>query len=577
MTVPVVWLSWPAEGKEIARFYWDQAEVERLCAHALRRPAGAPDFTHHDDIPPDADGVVLVVPGRFHHGQEAEISAAIAELSWVLLIVTSDEESLFDASAVTHPRIARWVQTPRPDAEGADRWLPFCPPPQVGDALGGTRPPTKDLDWFFAGQVTHDRRYQMLSALQRIDRRRSPGKLIASRGFAQGLDPESYVANAVRAKAMPAPTGPATVDSFRAFEALDCGAVPVLDGWCPTYGDAAVDYWRKVLGDHPLPVVSRWESVGSGIRSALPTAERNRVQAWWLRWRRELAVDFADTIARLSGETPEPTIDDLVTVLMPTSPIPSHPSTEIVEATVASIRERLPEAEILLLVDGVRDELAHRADDYAEYVRRVLWLSAHVWRGVTVLLSDEHLHQGVMTRRALDVVRTPLVLFCEHDTPLVGDIPFGDLADVVISGDADVIRLHHEAEVLDAHRHMMIDRKPKQIRAVRLMRTFQWSQRPHLASAAYYRRICEEFFGWESRTMIEDVMHGVCEVAYHLHRMDGWRRHKVWLYTPVGDIKRSTHLDGRGDDPKFDDRFRYAYDGEVPEGAPHPSVNEGAA
>ena len=44
---------------------------------------------------------------------------------------------------------------------------------------------------------------------------------------------------------------------------------------------------------------------------------------------------------------------DLVTVLIPVSPIPSHPSTEVLDVTIDSIRTRLPDAEIIIMFDGV--------------------------------------------------------------------------------------------------------------------------------------------------------------------------------------------------------------------------------
>jgi hypothetical protein len=32
----------------------------------------------------------------------------------------------------------------------------------------------------------------------------------------------------------------------------------------------------------------------------------------------------------------------------------------------------------------------------------------------------------------------------------------------------------------------------------------------------------------------------------------GWYGRRLWIYTPEGNINRSSHLDGRGGDPKFD-------------------------
>jgi hypothetical protein len=32
----------------------------------------------------------------------------------------------------------------------------------------------------------------------------------------------------------------------------------------------------------------------------------------------------------------------------------------------------------------------------------------------------------------------------------------------------------------------------------------------------------------------------------------GWWEWREWIYTPEGDIRRSGHLDSRGDDPKYE-------------------------
>ena len=64
-----------------------------------------------------------------------------------------------------------------------------------------------------------------------------------------------------------------------------------------------------------------------------------------------------------------------LTVLIPTSPIPSCPSTEIIDATYRSIRERLPSAPILIACDGYH-EGACSEDAYDEYLSRLSWGAA---------------------------------------------------------------------------------------------------------------------------------------------------------------------------------------------------------
>jgi len=244
----------------------------------------------------------------------------------------------------------------------------------------------------------------------------------------------------------------------------------------------------------------------------------------------------------------------VITVLTPVSPIPSHPDTEILEQTLDSVRHHLPDAEIILTFDGVRAEQDDRAQDYAEHIRRALWRADHHYGNICPLIFDEHTHQAGMARAALAEVRTPLVLYVEQDTPLVTDEPieWDDCAALIESGQADVVRFHHEALIPEPHQHMMHGLEGK------FLRTSQFSARPHLASTGYYRRVLADHFSPGANCFLEDVLHGVCSEAVIIDGMAGWDRHKLWIYHPdTGNIKRSWHIDGRAGAPKYDELQRF--------------------
>lgn len=240
-----------------------------------------------------------------------------------------------------------------------------------------------------------------------------------------------------------------------------------------------------------------------------------------------------------------------ITVILTTSPIPSHPDTRIIDETVSSIKTHLPDAEIIFCIDGVREEQGMYQSDYTEYTRKLLWKISNEWGGIP-LLFDEHTHQANMTRKALSLVRTPTILFVEHDTPITPDrnIPFEKLINVVKSGKANIVRLHHEALVLDVHKHLMIGEPEGSLWA-----TYQWSQRPHVASTEFYKQMLERYFPPAYRGMIEDRIYGVLESAYRDRGKAGWDEFKLFMYYPEGDIKRSYHLDGREGQPKWEETF----------------------
>lgn len=235
-----------------------------------------------------------------------------------------------------------------------------------------------------------------------------------------------------------------------------------------------------------------------------------------------------------------------ITVVIPTSPIPIHPSTAILEETVRSVRHWLPDAEIFLTFDGLSPENYHRHGDYEEYIRRALWLADHGdWGPVVPEVFTTHEHQSGMMRRILPGITTPLLLYVEHDTPLVTDEPinFAAASRFLLAGRGDLLRFHHEAVIPAEHQHMMHGGYWAQC-GVR--RTSQWSQRPHLSTVAFYDRILESHFGWNERVFIEDRMHGIVDNAVRHHGMTGWQQYRLHIYEPGGDnIKRSYHLDGR--------------------------------
>lgn len=242
-----------------------------------------------------------------------------------------------------------------------------------------------------------------------------------------------------------------------------------------------------------------------------------------------------------------------VTVVTPVSPVKSHPDISIITETLESVRFHLPDSEIVLLFDGVRPEQEGRRADYEEATRRTLWWADKVLGGVCPFVFDGHLHQVGMLRKVIDEIRTPLMLFCEQDTPLETDpIDWDACINLIQDGEADVVRFSHESEVLAAHSHMSVPGSPEGFH-----RTCQWSQRPHLASVAYYRRILASHFSPDACCFIEDVMHSVCHEAYKLDGINGWLQHKLAYFHPEGNIRRSRHIDGRAGEEKYESAQRF--------------------
>lgn len=550
MNIPVIWLSYYE--RIDARGPWDTHILERLFSgeswsHGI-------EFIHmvvtpeHPNIPNLGDVAIVVLPAR-HHCAEVDVTRLNRDLSMfkgVILILCGDEEAQFPWRDIEHPNIRFWVQMPDPEHYADMASFAFFFGNGFAD-MGEVPDVDKNPAWIFAGQGTHKRRKAAIDGLKQLERRLS-GILLATEGFAQGMSRPDYLDALARAWVAPAPSGPRHVDTFRAYEALELGCIPIVDGATPA---GPSNYWEFVYGTVPFPVVTDWGTVGGIIEDCY--RERYllsaRCGAWWSQQKAVMAHRLRQDLHALGAHVEFPQVSAIIT----TSPVPSNPSLSAIKETVYSIREVFGSIGIQIAADGVRPEQEHLRTNYETYLYKLArWVNSEP--SIALHVSPHWLHQALLTRAALDsfVHDAPLMLFCEHDTPLVTDVPIDvESAIRVLSyGFIDVLRFHHEALVHPEHEHLMIDRETTLLDGLPVRRTTQWSQRPHLARTRYYRGILDRFFPPGCRTMIEDKMHSVVQSA-------PYGEHRIAIYHPGHDnIKRSYHLDSRGDEQKYPMKFK---------------------
>ena len=562
-TIPVWWLTLredvPAKG------YWDQQQLIDL----FNGYGWASDLEFEDTFVHPGRGCVLIVPGRSHVDHAHAVREIVRTLPWCVLIVTGDEEHVFpwqDIAAMNHPSLKVWVQTPDPrwSPTDADGWLPvgWTPGTQAEAANRGVQRP---FPWAFLGQRTHPRRVQCGDELRRSH---TKGILVETPGFTQGLSHENYLRAMHTAQVAPCPSGPVCVDTFRVWEALQLGCVPVVDTRTPRRDET--DYWRMLFTEQPeFPMIDEWFEWPTWLGEITTNWNQwaTRVRAWWSRACADLETRLLRDIRSLAGVPLG--VDDEVTVLITASPSPTHPSLELLNETIGSIRWHLPTAKIIVAWDGVRDEQRHLLMQY-ELARLAAF---GLWKNVVFDVSFHHLHQANLAKRAMRLVTTPTVLFVEHDTPLRTElIEWRPIIDALRARRLNLVRFHHEAQIHPEHRWLMVDTQPRDYDGFQAMRTMQWSQRPHLADSLWYRRMLSTYFGDSARTMIEDTMHGVVDHAWRERGRDGADEWRLALYVPrEGNMVRSYHSDARKGEEKYEMVFEYPDNEQVPAGAPWPT------
>jgi hypothetical protein len=241
---------------------------------------------------PHTTGCVLIIPGRYWVGQYMKISEALTRYDWVLAFRTSDEEDLFDIQRVWHPNIRWWVQLPRTDRDYGDARLFGSGFPAHFNKLPAQ--PVKDLDLFLSAQCTTPRRKQAFEAFRQVHQ---PNMLVdETPGFTLGMPPAEYVKCMSRAKIAAAPSGWFSPDSFRLYEALEAGAVPIADDHSCRWDYDSRGYWRRLFPDAPFPIIADYTNLQAVVDDVLTgwTGIAGEVSSWWAaqkqvyaRWLRE--------------------------------------------------------------------------------------------------------------------------------------------------------------------------------------------------------------------------------------------------------------------------------------------------
>lgn len=496
--------------------YWDHQFIKDIFA----------------DIP-NTDRKVIVIPGAYQWDVIDELNEVINNFEKVLVIITSDEEAKFDSRKLKHDDMVLYSQY----GNGGFRF-PLGYTPNTKKLLKKFGLVTKSQDWFFSGQITHPRRELMADKLRPINGK--GGLLVETDGFAKGLSKEEYLYNMAISKVAPCSPGAVSVDSFRLYEALEAGCIPVADDMSSLQSFRA-NYWQKLFGDVGFPTFIDSRHITMLIDQSLKHPNmNNKVMAWWINKKHQ----FKEQLKHQLG-VPK----DEIVVVIPVSPIPSHPDTAMITETIASIRVHLPEATILVTMDGVRKEQEGMRADYEEFQRKFLWECNFVHKNVLPIIFNYHFHQSGMMKTVLNSIDIPMILYVEHDTPLTPDRPIDweKCKDYIKSGKSNVIRFHFESKIPEVHEYLMFGEAEDGFR-----KTAQWSQRPHLASQGIYR-IIMKMMSKESNCFIEDFAYGQFETLCREQGIKGWEKWKVHIYHPEGNIKRSYNLDGRKDDPKFID------------------------
>jgi hypothetical protein len=165
---------------------------------------------------------------------------------------------------------------------------------KLGFALDANLMPASQRKWTwgFAGDIKKSTRQQMIEQMNRIPN----GGLHLTSGFASSdsLQVEQYEAFLRNCVFGPCPSGNVNIDSFRVYECLESGTIPIMEM------RDHFDYLKELLGPHPVPTIDRWDEAPRLVDSTVRNGNINRVQAdcigWWRAAKASLRARLHDDI-----------------------------------------------------------------------------------------------------------------------------------------------------------------------------------------------------------------------------------------------------------------------------------------
>jgi hypothetical protein len=170
-----------------------------------------------------------------------------------------------------------------------------------GVAPGMTKPADgpRPYLWSFLGQSNKSSRPDMLRAFAPL----TPSFVLCTDGpERRSYSRAEYQQVLLNSVFIPCPMGNVNLDSFRVYEALECGAIPILEK------RLQLDYFRELLGEHPLPAFRNWSEAARFVASLRNnqqaiSALRDRCFQWWMAYKRTLGQQIQDHLAH--SQTPQ--------------------------------------------------------------------------------------------------------------------------------------------------------------------------------------------------------------------------------------------------------------------------------
>ncbi len=220
----------------------------------------------------------------------------------VILVHLSDEAFSDDTGAYKYCEAV--IRNYRSDVKADLARMFFLP---LGYKTGFARDPAskpagarKHL-WSFAGDPNKLSRGEMLKTLATVDG--GAWHLTSGFGAADCLSTADYRALMDESVMIPCPGGWSNLETFRVYEALEAGCIPFVEK------RKGYDYYRALLGPHPLPTIGTWTEGAALLRKLKDAGELPALQqtcmTWWADYKARLKTEMAGFVGAALSPPPD--------------------------------------------------------------------------------------------------------------------------------------------------------------------------------------------------------------------------------------------------------------------------------
>lgn len=262
----------------IPTIWWNGSRGNWDCGLLLRIFEQYPEHfpQYNDKLIPQFDRAIVIVVGR---PPIPPLKNYLSKMKSGVVIMTGDEECSFECERAVPKHLEMWTQCYAPHRSYMKERLLLGTPNRPNYKIN-THLPKKYL-CSFVGQVQNPHRSACVEAIKSIP----DSFLHIADGFGgqgNGIEYQEYLDIMCQSKYVLCPSGSMVCDTFRIYEAIEAGAIPITDKRCPR-DPQDYDYWDETYPNNDLIKVSDWSELPSLIEK-----EVNSTGDWWGVYKQEL-------------------------------------------------------------------------------------------------------------------------------------------------------------------------------------------------------------------------------------------------------------------------------------------------